>query len=154
MAQPPKQTGPRPKPGRRVSLRQVLDLQEAAYKAALLLRSDIEKVESEQNRARIATSIAHLSRAWTILESAKRAIRGGKKVKPVDADDFTVTYRRVAGKKPPAEPPVRRRLPVAAAADAAEPVAAEAEEPGFTLDLNQYPIPELPPSVAAAVAGR
>jgi hypothetical protein len=128
-----------------------LDLQEAAYKAALLLRSDIETAENQQNRARIATSISHLARAWTILESAKRAIRSGKKTKPVDADDFSVTYRRVAGTKPPAETPARRRLAVAAAAEAAEPVDAEAEPPGFTLDLTQYPIPELPPSVAAAV---
>jgi hypothetical protein len=135
-----------------VSLRQVLDLQEAAYKAALLLRSDIEKVESEQNRARIATSISHLARAWTILESAKRAIRSGKKSKPVDADDWSVTYRRVAGRKPPADTPPRRRLPVAA--ETAEPVAAEEEEAGFKLDLSQYPIPELPPSVAEAVAGK
>jgi hypothetical protein len=137
-----------------VSLRQVLDLQEAAYRAALLLREDIQKAESEQNRARIATSISHLARAWTILESAKRAIRSGKKTKPVDADDWSVTYRRVAGTKPPAETPVRRRLPVAKAMAEAEPepVDAEAEAPAFTLDLNQYPIPELPPSVAAAVA--
>jgi hypothetical protein len=129
-----------------------LDLQEAAYKAALLLRSDIEKAESQQNRGRIATSISHLARAWTILESAKRAIRSGKKSKPVDADDFTVTYRRVAGTKPPTETPAPRRLPVAAGeAEAAEPVAEE-ETTGFNLDLTQYPIPELPPSVAEAVA--
>jgi hypothetical protein len=127
----------------------VLDLQEAAYKAALLLRGDIEKAESEQNRARIATSISHLARAWTILESAKRAIRSGKKTRPVDADDWSVTYRRVAGTKPPADTPVRRRLPVA---EAEEPVDAEAEPPGFTLDLTQYPIPELPPSMAPATA--
>jgi hypothetical protein len=127
----------------------VLDLQEAAYKAALLLRGDIEKVESEQNRARIATSIAHLSRAWTILESAKRAIRGGKKAKPVDADDFSVTYRRVAGTKPPADTPAPRRLPVAKV-EAEPPVAEEAEEAAFTLDLTQYPIPDLPPSMVAA----
>jgi hypothetical protein len=125
-------------------------LQEAAYRAALLLRGDIETTDSQQNRARIATSISHLARAWTILESAKRAIRSGKKTKPVDADDWTVTYRRVAGTKLPAETPSRRRLPVAAAAETAEPVAAEEEEAGFKLDLSQYPIPELPPSMAAA----
>jgi hypothetical protein len=136
-------------------LRQVLDLQEAAYKAALLLRGDIEKVESEQNRARIATSISHLARAWTILESAKRAIRSGKKAKPVDADDFTVTYRRVAGTKPPTEPPVRRRrLPVAAAAEA-EPVAEEEEKTlGIQWDPALYPIPGFQaPAVAGAGGG-
>jgi hypothetical protein len=127
----------------------LLDLQEAAYKAALLLRGDIEKADSQQNRARIATSISHLARAWTILESAKRAIRSGKKTKPVDADDWSVTYRRVAGTKPPADTPAPRRLPVAKVE--AEPPVAE-EEPAFTLDLSQYPIPELPPSVAEAVA--
>ncbi len=73
----------RPRPGRRLSLRQVVGLQEIAYTAALGLGADFQATGqasttpvTREQRARAASAIANLAKAWTALQDSKREILG------------------------------------------------------------------------------
>jgi hypothetical protein len=78
LSPPPNQTGKtRTRPGRRNSLRQVVDLQERAYQVAVRLSEDCLKdgLDSER-RAKSATAMGNLIKAWDSAEDRKRIIRG------------------------------------------------------------------------------
>jgi hypothetical protein len=64
------------RPGKRNSLRQVLQLQQATYDTALALKEDVVRSEDVALRARTASSIAQLARSWDTLENRKRVLRG------------------------------------------------------------------------------
>jgi hypothetical protein len=64
------------RPGKRTSLRQVLQLQQAAFETVQLLKADAATAEDPELRARIGSSMAQLLRAWDIGENRKRILRG------------------------------------------------------------------------------
>ena len=64
------------RPGKRNSLRQVLQLQQAAFDTTLLLKEDVLGSQDATLRARIGSSIAQLVRSWDTLEDRKRILRG------------------------------------------------------------------------------
>jgi hypothetical protein len=64
------------RPGKRNSLRQVLQLQQATYDTTLALKEDVVRSEDVALRARTASSIAQLARSWDTLENRKRVLRG------------------------------------------------------------------------------
>src|SRR3974390_1244835 len=77
MAKPPSQNGKSlPKPGRRLATRQVLDMQQAMYKTALLLEKDALECSDREERARVASALANLAKGWDALENRKRILRG------------------------------------------------------------------------------
>jgi hypothetical protein len=77
MAKPPSQLGKSlPKPGRRLATRQVLDMQQAMYKTALLLEKDALGCTDGEARARVASALANLAKGWDALENRKRILRG------------------------------------------------------------------------------
>src|SRR5262245_19872552 len=67
------------RPGRRLSLRQVLDLQNFAHEAASGLRSDFLASTDGEERARVASAISNLAKGWCSLQDAKREILGRPK---------------------------------------------------------------------------
>ena len=76
------------KPGRRTSLRQVIDFQQIAHEAAQGLRADFTGTRDREERARVAGAIANLGKSWCSLQDAKREILGRPKagsLKPEDA---------------------------------------------------------------------
>jgi hypothetical protein len=64
------------RPGRRLSLRQVLDLQEVTHQAAMVLHGDIQTTNNRLERARAAGAISNLGKAWVSLQDAKREMLG------------------------------------------------------------------------------
>lgn len=65
------------KPGRRSSLLQVLDLQKAAFDVAMSLREDaLNAALSKEQRAKTATALSNMIKAWDSAEDRKRIIRG------------------------------------------------------------------------------
>ncbi len=84
---PPVNAARRIRPGRRQSLRQVLDLQDIAHRAAKGLEEDFNRTESREERARVAGAISNLGKAWVSLQDSKREILGRPKagVRKVDA---------------------------------------------------------------------
>ncbi len=69
----------RVRPGRRLSLHQVLAIQEIAHEAALGLRDDFRDTKDREQRARVASAIANLGKSWVSLQDAKREILGKPK---------------------------------------------------------------------------
>ena len=67
------------RPGRRLSLRQVVDLQQITHKAAMGLNGDFEATSDRQERARVASAISNLGKSWVALQDAKREILGRPK---------------------------------------------------------------------------
>jgi hypothetical protein len=66
----------RVQPGRRLSLRQVVDLQRCCYETAKGLSEDFEKTEAKGERAKIASSLSNLAKGWVALQDSKREILG------------------------------------------------------------------------------
>lgn len=68
---------PRVKPGKANSLRQVVSLQQKAYEVAMRLAEDAlrDGLDSER-RAKSATAMGNLIKAWDSAEDRKRIIRG------------------------------------------------------------------------------
>ena len=64
------------RPGRRDSLRQVIDLQRVTHETALLVAGDAKETTEREERARAASALANLGKAWTTLQDAKRVILG------------------------------------------------------------------------------
>jgi hypothetical protein len=64
------------RPGKRNSLRQVLQLQQAAYETILVLKGDVVRSEDSTLRARLGSAIAQLAKGWDTLENRKRILRG------------------------------------------------------------------------------
>src|SRR5215471_9338529 len=69
----------RVRPGRRLSLRQVIDIQRIAHDAALGLHGDFLGTSDREERARVASAISNLGKAWCSLQDAKREILGRPK---------------------------------------------------------------------------
>lgn len=64
------------RPGRRDSLRQVLDLQRITHETALLVATDAKETTEREERARAASALANLGKSWNTLQDAKRVILG------------------------------------------------------------------------------
>jgi hypothetical protein len=76
----------RVRPGRRLSLRQVVDLQSFSFEAAKGLSADFQQTTDKEARARVASAISNLAKGWVSLQDAKREILGKPKagvLKPV-----------------------------------------------------------------------
>ena len=69
----------RVRPGRRLSLRQVVDLQSFAFDAAKGLSVDFQETTDKESRARVASAISNLAKGWVSLQDAKREILGKPK---------------------------------------------------------------------------
>ncbi len=69
----------RVRPGRRLSLRQVVDLQDIAFQAAKGLIADFQETSEKEERARVASAISNLAKGWVSLQDAKREILGKPK---------------------------------------------------------------------------
>ena len=69
----------RVRPGRRLSLRQVVDLQNFSYEAAKGLSADFQGTSDREERARVASAISNLAKGWVSLQDAKREILGKPK---------------------------------------------------------------------------
>ncbi len=69
----------RVRPGRRLSLRQVVDLQYFSFEAAKGLSADFQETRDKEERARVASAISNLGKAWVSLQDAKREILGKPK---------------------------------------------------------------------------
>jgi|SRR6266567_4221609 len=66
----------RVRPGRRLSLRQVVDLQKFSFEAAKGLSADFQETTDKEERARVASAISNLAKGWVSLQDAKREILG------------------------------------------------------------------------------
>lgn len=69
----------RVRPGRRLSLRQVVELQDIAFQAAKGLIADFQETSEKEERARVASAISNLAKGWVSLQDAKREILGKPK---------------------------------------------------------------------------
>jgi len=69
----------RVRPGRRLSLRQVVDLQNFSFEAAKGLSADFQQTTEKEERARVASAISNLAKGWVSLQDAKREILGKPK---------------------------------------------------------------------------
>jgi hypothetical protein len=69
----------RVRPGRRLSLRQVVDLQGFSFEAAKGLSADFQATGDKEERARVASAISNLAKGWVSLQDAKREILGKPK---------------------------------------------------------------------------
>src|SRR5438552_16178532 len=69
----------RVRPGRRLSLRQVVDLQHFSFQAAKGLSADFQDTRDREERARVASAISNLAKGWVWLQDAKREILGKPK---------------------------------------------------------------------------
>jgi len=134
----------RVRPGRRLSLRQVLDFQEITHEVALGLRGDFNGTSDREERARVAGALANLGKAFVSLQDAKREILGKPKagvLKPespkskrgaahVWAEPSDV-WEGEPAEPPPAEPTPEAPQSVAASAppSAPKPTASQPEAP-------------------------
>ena len=84
MPTPPVNAAVRIRPGKRHSIRQVLQLQDALYDSALSLRAILQGEADNDLRARVASALAQLTRSWDTLENRKRILRGRGLPKPVE----------------------------------------------------------------------
>jgi hypothetical protein len=69
----------RVKPGRRTSLRHVVDLQDIIHGAALGLKVDFHASCDREERARVANAMSNLGKSWCSLQDTKREIQGKPK---------------------------------------------------------------------------
>jgi len=69
----------RVRPGRRLSLRQVVELQSFSFEAAKGLSADFLETKDKEERARVASAISNLAKGWVSLQDAKREILGKPK---------------------------------------------------------------------------
>lgn len=69
----------RVRPGRRLSLHQVVQLQHITFRAANGLIADFEGTNDKEERAREASAISNLAKGWVSLQDAKREILGKPK---------------------------------------------------------------------------
>ena len=74
-ATPPANAKVRIRPGKRRALRQVLELQDAAFDGVILLKGDMAKSGNPQERARLASALSALVRSWDCAEERKRILR-------------------------------------------------------------------------------
>lgn len=73
---PPINYGPKRKPGGRAALAQCLDMQECVYSTALLLKDDCVESTEREERARCASALASLCKAWEAMDDRRRILRG------------------------------------------------------------------------------
>jgi len=76
---PPANGTKRVRPGRRLSLRQVVDFQTFSFDAAKGLSADFQETKDKEIRARVAAGISNLAKGWVSLQDAKREILGKPK---------------------------------------------------------------------------
>lgn len=80
----------RVRPGRRLSLRQVVELQDIAFQAAQGLIADFKETSEKEERARVASAISNLAKGWVSLQDSKREIlgkpRAGVRKHPVEKE--------------------------------------------------------------------
>jgi hypothetical protein len=93
---------PRIQPGKRNSLRQVVSLQQKAYEVAMRLAEDAlrDGLDSER-RAKSATAMGNLIKAWDSAEDRKRIIRG----KPLPGSLRPSTEKKRSSRALPAPTP-------------------------------------------------
>jgi hypothetical protein len=60
-------------------LRQVVDLQSFSFEAAKGLVADFQQTTDKEERARVASAISNLGKAWVSLQDSKREILGRPK---------------------------------------------------------------------------
>jgi hypothetical protein len=107
----------RVRPGRRLSLRQVLDIQRIAHDAALGLHRDFLGTSDREERARVASAISNLGKAWCSLQDAKREILGRPKagvLKPERPKEKRKPYREMMPHpicEEPSAPPAQSKPP-------------------------------------------
>ena len=82
------------KPGRRTSLRQVIDFQQIAHEAAQGLRADFTGTQDRDERARVASAIANLGKSWCSLQDSKREILGRPKAGVLKPESAKARQRR------------------------------------------------------------
>jgi hypothetical protein len=137
----------RPRPGRRLSLRQVLDFQEITHEAAIGLRGDFNGTSDREERARVASAISNLGKAWVSLQDAKREILGKPKAgvfKPERKKPKHKTYEEMMASCDPSDaPPESQR-------EAYEPTHEMVDMPGFPGAKISVPINSPAKAVAAA----
>lgn len=102
------------RPGKRNSLRQLLQVQQVAFRSILALEEDLVRSEDVALRARTGSSIAQLARSWDALEDRKRILRGRPlpgSLKPEKEKPKRIPYwHAVPLEEPePTEPPAKAR---------------------------------------------
>jgi len=116
----------RARPGRRRSIRQVLDLQEGAHEMAMGLRVNFKAASDSDERARVASAYANIGKMWCTAQDSKREILGKPKAGVLKQDHQKT--RRILCWEPqpwkpveaPREAPVESNTPEA---DLPKPVA-------------------------------
>ena len=73
---PPANGAKRVRPGRSLSLRQVVDFQTFSFDVAKGLSADFQETKDKEMRARVAAGISNLAKGWVSLQDAKREILG------------------------------------------------------------------------------
>ncbi len=61
---------------KRDAIRQAVEMQRLCFSNAQLLDQDIQASADKEQRARVATGLGHLVRAWKTLEDSKRVLKG------------------------------------------------------------------------------
>ena len=67
---------PRLSYSKRDAIRQAVEMQRLCFSNAQLLDQDIRASADKEQRARVATGLGHLVRAWKTLEDSKRVLKG------------------------------------------------------------------------------
>lgn len=141
----------RARPGRRLSLRQVLDLQEITHEMAVGLRGDFNASSDREERARVAGAVANLSKALVSLQDSKREILGKPKagvLKPEDPKSKRGRRPMVWEIPEPIEPEDVPCEPEAKGCEAPQPVAASAPPPAPKPTPAPAPVAKNPASSA------
>lgn len=73
---PPVNKGPKRKPGGRIALSQCLDMQEYVFLTSGIVREDAVNGITCEERARAASALASLCKAWEALDDRRRILRG------------------------------------------------------------------------------
>jgi hypothetical protein len=61
---------------KRAAIRQAVEMQRLCFSNAQLLDQDIRASADKEQRARVATGLGNLVKAWRVLEDAKRVLKG------------------------------------------------------------------------------
>jgi hypothetical protein len=138
----------RVRPGRRLSLRQVVDLQSFSFEAAKGLSADFQSTSDREERARVASAISNLGKAWVSLQDAKREILGKPKAgvfKPERKKPKHKTYEEMMASYDPSDAPSESQR------EAYEPTHETVDMPGFPGAKISVPIGSpVTPAVAEA----